>query len=133
MTDFDKNNEFMKMSESNVRGRGARMGRDADLCDTLQQDSSTPAAKSIGGWNLFVTGVHEETSEEDLHDLFSEFGTVTNIHLNLDRRTCFVKGYALVEFPDAKSAQDAIQSVDGHELGGKTLHVGWAFLKSEIS
>lgn len=46
---------------------------------------------AVEGWVLFASGLHEEANEEDVKSIFSEYGQVTNIAVNIDRRTGFLK------------------------------------------
>ncbi|EGC31127.1 hypothetical protein DICPUDRAFT_40410 [Dictyostelium purpureum] len=89
--------------------------------------------KSIEGYIVFISNIQEEVQEPDIMDLFSEYGQIKNIHLNIDRRTGFIKGYALIEYENKSEAEDAIKNGNGLELAGNALHVGWAFITGNTS
>ena len=82
---------------------------------------------AVEGWILIVTNLHEEIQEDDVFDAFSKCGEIKSLHLNLDRRTGYAKGYALIEFGSFEEASEAIQQMNGFEILEKKLVVDWAF------
>mmetsp|Transcript_71247 Transcript_71247/g.154843 ORF Transcript_71247/g.154843 Transcript_71247/m.154843 type:complete len:146 (-) Transcript_71247:158-595(-) len=116
-----------------IKGRGGedddRYAGKSGQFESLPQDDEAGPARSIEGWVIIVAGVHEEAQEDDVFEAFSEFGDIKNLHLNLDRRTGFVKGYAFIEYESKQEAESAIKGMDGHVLLDQRLGVQWAFSK----
>ncbi|KAL2920047.1 hypothetical protein HK105_200113 [Polyrhizophydium stewartii] len=124
----------VKAGASKRRGRGFGESRDrGDFgnggFEALESEGTGKAQRSVEGWIVLVTNIHEEATEEDVQEKFAEYGNVKSLHLNLDRRTGFVKGYALVEYENYNQARTAIESASGSELLGRVLHVDFAFVR----
>ncbi|KXS09996.1 RNA-binding domain-containing protein [Gonapodya prolifera JEL478] len=120
------------------KGRGFQHdgGREQELkkegFDSVDEEGSGSAQRSVEGWIIIVTGVHEEATEEDIMERFNEYGHVKGMHLNLDRRTGFVKGYALVEYDTYKEAKTAIDGENGKDFLGHAIHCDFAFSRGPV-
>jgi RNA recognition motif-containing protein len=75
---------------------------------------------------LYVGNLSYETTENDLQDAFSQFGTVTEANLMMDRDSGRSRGFAFVSMSTKEEAQAAISGLNGRELHGRALTVNEA-------
>lgn len=75
---------------------------------------------------LYVGSLPYSTKEDDLHQLFSQYGTVTSVNIIKDKVTGQSKGFGFVEMSSADEAQKAIEGTNGTQMGGRSLIVSVA-------
>jgi translation initiation factor 3 subunit G len=75
---------------------------------------------------LRVTNVSDDTQENDLRELFSNFGRVARVYVGRDRETGAGKGFAFVSFEDRAIAQRAMERVNGMGYDNLILSVQWS-------
>ncbi|MCL4149882.1 UNVERIFIED_CONTAM: hypothetical protein GTU68_016590 [Idotea baltica] len=78
---------------------------------------------------LYVGNLAFTASEDDLRDLFGEFGEVTNVNIIQDRETQRSRGFGFVEMESG--AEEAIAALDGTEFKDRELKVNEAKEKED--
>jgi RNA recognition motif-containing protein len=76
--------------------------------------------------NIFVGNLSYQTTQEELHAAFAQFGNVERVNIITDRDTGQPRGFAFVEMTEAREAQNAISHLNGTEMNGRTLNVNEA-------
>jgi len=80
---------------------------------------------------VYVGNLSYTATEEDLNEVFKEYGSVKRIQLPTDRETGRMRGFAFVEMPDDAEEDAAIEDLDGAEWMGRTLKVNKARPRTE--
>jgi RNA recognition motif-containing protein len=75
---------------------------------------------------LYVGNLSFGTTEDDLHRLFSQVGTVDSATMVTDRDTGRSRGFAFVEMSSKSEGEAAIAKFNGAELDGRSLTVNEA-------
>ncbi|MDJ0841098.1 MAG: RNA-binding protein [Acidobacteriota bacterium] len=76
--------------------------------------------------NIYVGNLPFKTSDDDLRDLFQQYGEVTSARVIIDRDTGRSRGFGFVEMADDGSASEAIQNLDNSDFDGRNLKVNEA-------
>jgi RNA recognition motif-containing protein len=80
---------------------------------------------------MYVGNLPFSATENELRDLFSQFGAVTDIHLPTDRDSGRPRGFAFVTMDTDTAMNAAINDLNGKEWNGRTLAINEARPREE--
>lgn len=75
---------------------------------------------------LFVGSLPYELTENELRELFEEFGNVLSARIIQDRDTGRSKGFGFVEMSEEQEGQSAMKELNGFKVNGRTIVVNRA-------
>jgi RNA recognition motif-containing protein len=81
---------------------------------------------------IYVGNLSFQATEDQVRDLFSEFGNIESIAMITDRETGRFRGFAFVEMEDS-AANAAIKALNGKQVGDRELTVNEARPREERS
>jgi RNA recognition motif-containing protein len=76
--------------------------------------------------NIFVGNLSYQTSQDELHAAFAQYGNVERVSIVTDRESGQPRGFAFVEMTDKREAENAIAALNGAEMNGRALNVNEA-------
>ena len=76
--------------------------------------------------NIYVGNLNYSLSEEELSEIFSEYGEVVSVKIVKDRETGRAKGFGFVEMANEEEGEKAVQELDGVEVNGRNMKVNKA-------
>ena len=80
---------------------------------------------------LYVGNLSYNTTENQLQDLFSQHGPVTNVDLIMDKFSGRPRGFGFVTMETQEGADAAVQALNGKNVGGRDLTVNEARPREE--
>jgi cold-inducible RNA-binding protein len=81
--------------------------------------------------NIFVGNLNFNTGEDELRQMFEQYGQVDRVSIMTDRDTGRSRGFGFVEMTNAEDGEKAIAALNGTQMGGRTLNVNEARPKTE--
>jgi len=81
--------------------------------------------------NIYLGNLDFRTTEQDLSELFEEFGAVESVKIITDKYSGKSKGFGFVTMEDGNEAKRAIDSLNGQDLKGRPITVNEARPRKE--
>jgi len=81
--------------------------------------------------NIFVGNLPYTSSEQQLRDMFAQYGQVSSARIISDRETQRSRGFGFVEMPNDNEGRAAIEALNGYQSGGRPLKVNEARPREE--
>ena len=75
---------------------------------------------------LYVGNLPFSATEDEIRSLFDDFGGAIDLHIPMDRETGRPRGFAFVTLSSREQGEAAIGSLDGSDMGGRSLRISEA-------
>lgn len=75
---------------------------------------------------IYIGNLPYEVSDEDVEDVFKDYGSVKSVYLPTDRETGKMRGFGFVEMEDEAKEQEAIDALNEADWMGRKLRVNKA-------
>jgi len=76
--------------------------------------------------NIYVGNLNFNLGEDELKELFEKYGEVTSVKVITDKYSGRSKGFGFVEMSDDGAANQAIEELNGKDVGGRNVKVNQA-------
>ena len=76
--------------------------------------------------NIFVGNLNFKIEENELKEIFEDYGDVDSAKIITDKFTGRSKGFGFIEMPNDSEANKAIEELNGGELEGRNIVVNEA-------
>jgi RNA recognition motif-containing protein len=83
------------------------------------------------GVKIYVGNLSFETTQSEVSELFGSHGEVDEVTLITDRDTGRPRGFGFVQMRNDQAGRNAINALDGKELGGRQIKVNEARARTE--
>eukprot|EP01016_Furgasonia_blochmanni_P025193 TRINITY_DN2712_c0_g1_i4.p1 TRINITY_DN2712_c0_g1~~TRINITY_DN2712_c0_g1_i4.p1 ORF type:complete len:257 (+),score=78.09 TRINITY_DN2712_c0_g1_i4:166-936(+) len=101
---------------------------------TIKNFTETELSKSVpleASWHMdykdsayiFVGGLNYELNEGDIAIIFSQYGEISDVLLQRDKKTGKSKGFAFIAYEDQRSTVLAVDNFNGAEVCGRSIRV----------
>ncbi|KAH8396219.1 hypothetical protein KR222_005541, partial [Zaprionus bogoriensis] len=124
-SDFTEKNKVTKASRN--AGTAAAGGIDASIPGNAkwkQQQESLRSEENIGdSGRIFFRNLAYTTTEQELQQLFEQYGPIVEVNLPVDKVTRQIKGFGTVTYMLPEHAVQAFNALDGSDFHGRLLHL----------
>jgi nucleolin len=105
--------------------------QEAEVEVEVEVDAPSDAAPVQQGSKLYVGNLPWSVDSSQLAEICQDFGTVEAVEVIYDQETGRSRGFAFVTMASNADAQAVINSLDGSDLGGRSLRVNYPQPKGE--
>ncbi len=81
--------------------------------------------------NIFIGNLNYNLTEDDLREIFEEYGELDSVKIITDKFTGRSKGFGFVEMSDEAEAKKAIEELNGAEVEGRSMVVNESIEKKK--